>query len=161
MEVKKNGASIAQFVYDGDGRQVKATMSGATTLYAGAHYEVKGNEITKYYFAGASRIAMRRYITPQTITLNYFISDHLGSTSLLTNDTGALVSEVRYKPWGEVRYTKDNAALPTRYTYTGQRSYMSDPATGLGSAGFGLMFYNARWFDPQLGTFRSVILNQE
>ena len=59
MEVKKNGASIAQFVYDGDGRQVKATMSGATTLYAGAHYEVSGGNATKYYFAGASRIAMR------------------------------------------------------------------------------------------------------
>jgi hypothetical protein len=32
--------------------------------------------------------------------------------------------------------------LPTRYTFTGQYSY---------SAGFGLLFFNARWFDPALG----------
>jgi RHS repeat-associated protein len=30
---------------------------------------------------------------------------------------------------------------------------MSDDATDLGSLGFGLMFYNARWYDPALGRF--------
>ena len=30
---------------------------------------------------------------------------------------------------------------------------MSDEATDLGAAGFGLMFYNARWYDPTLGRF--------
>jgi len=52
-----------------------------------------------------------------------------------------------------VRYTTNNSTLPTRYTYTGQYSYMDDPATDLGGAGFGLMFYNARWYDPVLGRF--------
>jgi len=52
-----------------------------------------------------------------------------------------------------VRYTTANSTLPTRYTYTGQYSYLSDDATDLGGAGFGLMFYNARWYDPVLGRF--------
>ena len=30
---------------------------------------------------------------------------------------------------------------------------MDDDATDLGGAGFGLMFYNARWYDPALGRF--------
>ena len=30
---------------------------------------------------------------------------------------------------------------------------MTDEATDLGNAGFGLMFYNARWYDPSLGRF--------
>ena len=30
---------------------------------------------------------------------------------------------------------------------------MDDSATDLGGAGFGLMFYNARWYDPALGRF--------
>jgi len=38
-------------------------------------------------------------------------------------------------------------------TYTKQYSYIADDATDIGSAGFGLMFYNARWYDPQLGRF--------
>ena len=52
-----------------------------------------------------------------------------------------------------MRYTTPNSTLPTRYTYTGQYSYIDDSATDLGGAGFGLMFYNARWYDPALGRF--------
>jgi len=44
---------------------------------------------------------------------------------------GNIVTETRYreaslwdKPWGEVRYTTNNSTLPTRYTYTGQYSYI-------------------------------------
>jgi YD repeat-containing protein len=58
VEVKKNSVVIAAFMYDGDGRQVKSTVNGVTTLYVGGHYEVKGNEVSKYYFAGASRIEL-------------------------------------------------------------------------------------------------------
>ncbi|MFZ5821554.1 MAG: RHS repeat-associated core domain-containing protein, partial [Chloroflexota bacterium] len=64
--------------------------------------------------------------------------------------TGAVI-ETRYKAWGEVRYTTPEVTLPTRNTFTGQYSYVSDDATDLGSSGFGLMFYNARWYDPSLG----------
>jgi RHS repeat-associated protein len=39
------------------------------------------------------------------------------------------------------------------YTYTGQASYMDDPSTAAVTEGFGLMFYNARWYDPSLGRF--------
>jgi RHS repeat-associated protein len=41
--------------------------------------------------------------------------------------------------------------LPTRNAFTGQVSYVSDDATDLGSSGFGLMFYQSRWYDPSLG----------
>ncbi len=57
------------------------------------------------------------------------------------------------KPSGEVRFTTGNKTLPTRYTFTGQCSYVSDGATDLGNAGLGLMFYNARWYDPYLNRF--------
>ena len=96
---------------------------------------------------------MRKYIVPQTTTLTYLLGDHLGFTSLAVDaDTGDKV-ETRYKPWGEVRFTTANETLPTQYTFTGQYSHMSDDATDLGAAGFGLLFYNARWYDPTLGRF--------
>jgi RHS repeat-associated protein len=75
----------------------------------------------------------------------------LGSTSLAVDASTGDVVETRYKPWGEVRFTTASATLPTRYTFTGQYSYVSDSATDLGAAGFGLMFYNARWYDPMTG----------
>ena len=53
-----------------------------------------------------------------------------------------MVSELRYKAWGETRYA--SGSTPTKYQYTGQYSNMAD---------FGLLFYNARWYDPISGRF--------
>jgi RHS repeat-associated protein len=67
----------------------------------------------------------------------------LGSTSLTTDINGAPVAETRYLPYGEERWT--NEAQPTDFTFTGQRA----------EAGFRLMDYNARYYDPGLGRFIS------
>ena len=121
----------ADFTYDGDGRQVKSVINGVTTLFVGSHYQVENGVVVKYYFAGAQRIAMRK-----NGTLSYILTDHLGSTSMTTNATGALISQLKYKAWGETRYS--SGSTPTNYKYTGQRE----------EAGFGLYLYNARWYDP-------------
>ena len=47
-------------------------------------------------------------------------------------------------PWGTTRYTYGTS--PTTYQYTGQRVETS----------LGLLFYNARWYDPALGRFLSA-----
>jgi RHS repeat-associated protein len=103
-----------------------------------------GSTVTKYYFAGATRIAMRKYTIPQSMTVEYLLGDHLGSTSITTNANGTKVSELRYKPWGETRYM--GGSTQTSYRYTGQFSYESD---------FGLYFYQSRFYDPSIGRFSS------
>jgi RHS repeat-associated protein len=95
----------------------------------------------KYYYAGAQRVAMRTGSSANS-SVKWLLGDHLGSTSVTANYDGASPVTQLYKPWGEVRYS--SGTLPTKYTYTGQYSNMSD---------FGLMFYNARWYDPALGRF--------
>jgi len=77
--------------------------------------------------------------------VHYLFGDHLGSTSLVVDGAGRVVSEVRYRPWGEERYNR--GAPSTRYTYTGQYSHLAE---------FGLYFYNARWYSPTLGRFVSA-----
>jgi len=108
-----------------------------TTYFVGGHYEVVNGVITKYYYAGSQRIAMRT-----NGTLNFILGDHVGSTSLTTDANGVVISEMRYKAWGETRYA--SGTTPTKYQYTGQYSYASD---------FGLHFYNARWYDSGLSRF--------
>jgi RHS repeat-associated protein len=54
------------------------------------------------------------------------------------------VAELRYKAWGETRYTY--GTTPTTYRFTGQRE----------DATIGLYFYNARYYDPALGRFISA-----
>jgi len=136
--------SNGTFTYDGDSNRVKSVITtniGTTTTYfVGNYYEVSGSTITKYYYASAQRIAMRT-----GGTLNFIIGDHLGSTSLTTDANGVVVSEMKYKAWGEERYSSGNSS--TNYTYTGQYSYASD---------FGLMYYGARWYDDTLGRFSSA-----
>jgi hypothetical protein len=106
VEVKKNNVVIATFTFDADGKRVKSVMGTETILFVGAHYEVKnGSEITKYYLAGSTRIAMRKYTAPQPMTVEYMLSDHLGSTSLTADADGNKVLEIRYKAWGEIRAT--------------------------------------------------------
>ncbi len=82
--------------------------------------------------------------------------------NITTDKAGVKVSEMRYKPWGEIRYSW-TAGLSTTpayklssYTFTGQFSYMDDPTTSGVTEGFGLMFYNARFYDPALGRFTSA-----
>jgi len=108
-----------------------------TTYFVGSHYEVTNGTVTKYYYAGSQRVAMRT-----NGTLNYLLGDHLGSTSLTTDASGVVISELRYKAWGETRYALGTS--PTKYTFTGQYSYAGD---------FGLHFYNARWYDSSLSRF--------
>ena len=138
---------------------MRSTINGTTTYLVGTHYELTGSQVTKYYFARASRVAMQKYTIPQSMSVEYFLGNHLGSTSITTDANGAKTSELRYKPWGEIRYawTASLSTSPayelTKYTYTGQYWHMDDPSTAGVTEGFGLMFYNARWYDPSLGMF--------
>jgi RHS repeat-associated protein len=76
--------------------------------------------------------------------LVYFAQDHLSSTSIVMNDTGGLLSQNRYLPFGQIR--DDIASSPitqTDFGYTGQRN--------LGD--MGLMDYKARFYSPTLMRF--------
>jgi RHS repeat-associated protein len=73
----------------------------------------------------------------------YLHSDHLGSTSLVTDQAGDKVAEQRYEPWGGVRW--QDGVMPTDFGYTGQRA-----------EAFGLLDYNARYYSPLLQRFISA-----
>jgi hypothetical protein len=110
--------------HDFNDNRVRATVGGTTTLYIGAHFEWTGstNSMVKYYYAGATRVAMRT----GTSTLRYLFSDHpstalgtsLGSTSITTDASGNRIAELRTKAWGETRTTY--GTTPTQRRYTGQ-----------------------------------------
>ena len=73
------------------------------------------------------------------------LTDHLGSTSIKADGaTGAKQSELRYKPWGELRYASQPTTTGLRFT--GQRM-----------EGIGLYAYGAHWYD-QSGSSDSMNL---
>ncbi len=86
-----------RYSYDADGARVRKETKTEVTRYIGPHYEVTvaitNSQVlttTKYYDFGGQRIAVR-----QNGTLSYLHGDHLGSTSVATNNTGATTSTVR------------------------------------------------------------------
>jgi len=125
------------FSYDGDGDRVKKTTpGGATTYYVGDHYEVKNDESLKYLFAGNLRLIMIK----GTNTF-YFHKDHLGSTSVMTNNSGGVEETTQYEPFGSTR--EHTGTDMSGYKFTDQEL---DNETNLYN-------YDARLYDPVIGRF--------
>ncbi len=81
-----------------------------------------------------------------TANPKWLLSDHLGSQAITASYDGLTEEgEVRYKAWGEDRYT--SGTTPTSFRYTGQRSEMGT---------IGLYFYGAQFYDPVLSRFTSA-----
>jgi RHS repeat-associated protein len=137
------------FVYDGDGVRTTTMVTPydeeglpetptLTAYYFGGAYEVTGGNIKKYYNFGGQSI-----LRENDGSLKYLLTDHLGSVVAVTDDTGTLISEQRYLPFGGVR-TDVGSITQTDFGYTGQRNLDSE---------IGLMDYRARFYSSSLGRF--------
>jgi RHS repeat-associated protein len=137
----KTGNSVTtDFVYDsGGGRAKKTVTGGSTTYYIGDHFEIKDGVATKFIFAGNLRVAK---VTGTGI--KYFHKDHLGSSTVITDNDGNAIETAEYTPFGGMRdHTGSNASS---YKFTDQEF---DAASGLYN-------YNARLYDPVIGRFIST-----
>jgi hypothetical protein len=101
-----------------------------------------GHAWTSYDFAGSARIAMRVQVNGSTDQVYYLLTDPLGSTAITVGTNNSKVAEIRYKPWGETRYT--NGSTPTDYLFTSQRE----------EDYIGLSYFNARCFESSSAAAR-------
>jgi RHS repeat-associated protein len=70
---------------------------------------------------------------------SYYHTDHLGSSSVITNESGELVERTKYYPYGSRR----EGGEANKYYFTGQEF---DRDTGL-------YYYGARYYHPVFATF--------
>ncbi len=93
----------AQYFYDGDGTLVKSIVNGEVTYYVSRqfHLRVSGEEtrIQKYYPFGGQPIAVRTQANG-TDTLNWLLTDHLGSAQVTAAEGGAASGVQRYTAFG-------------------------------------------------------------
>jgi YD repeat-containing protein len=107
ISVNRVGTGTTTFAYDAAGIRVKTVHPGGKTSYfpfPGYEEEVNGSTTTRritYAIAGQT-VALRVQVvgTGGSNILYYLHSDHLGSTSLVTTTSGAVVggSAARYLP---------------------------------------------------------------
>jgi len=103
---------------------------------------------TTYYETQGGALAIRRAGYPADNGIFYILSDHLGSSSVLLAQDGTVLKRDYYYPYGGNRGAPYTDVTTRRFT--GQYHEAGLPG------GEGLSFYNARWYDPQLGRFVSA-----
>ena len=84
-------------------------------------------------------------VTHTPVAVHFYHPDHLGSASLVTDVAGAVAERVEYYPYGRPRY-EQRSGFESPYTYTDKEL---DGETGL-------MYFEARYYDPVVGRFVSV-----
>jgi len=143
---------ITSFVYDGDGGRVRKTTDDGrgtinSTTYIGSLFEKDSDGTTrKHIFAGANRVCtVTKDEARGTMDASYYHSDHLGSSSVITDASGNLAEHYEYTPYGTTAVSElvSRPSSLIRYLYTGKEL---DSTTGL-------YFYGARYYDPTIGRF--------
>jgi RHS repeat-associated protein len=156
------GTTTIGFVYGPDHQRAEQCVGGctnptATTLYLnGPGNEEKvtsGSSVTwNDYITANGSIVAERFNIAGTVSLLYFTGDHLGSPSVLTNSSGAVVERDSYDAFGKRRNANgtDNTACSitssTTRGYTEQE--MMDSVCEINM--------NARIYDPTIGRFMSA-----
>jgi RHS repeat-associated protein len=140
LSVKKDGQVTEEYFYDGEGKRIKKVDADSERvyIYGGLNVLFEVNTTTQmeavYIYGPTGQLAKR----VNDIT-EYYNTDHLGSTRLVTSESGITTEEIMYKPFGEQLSETDE-----RYTYNGKE---------LDETGF--YYYGARYYDPTVGRFIS------
>jgi hypothetical protein len=107
------------YTYDGDGRRVKKSNGKmywyASGLDAIAESDLTGALTAEYIFVNGRRAA--RLDLPAA-TVNYYFSDHLGSSNVVTGATGLIEDESDFYPFGGERVV--TASTDNPYLFTGK-----------------------------------------
>src|SRR3989338_590175 len=131
------------YIYDSSGQRIQSVSGGVTTTYPSKYYNIDSNgKVTKHIFAGDQLVATIEGTGPSA-TVKYIHTDNLGSTNVVTDDTGKVIENIDYYPYGSQRISNG--------TYTSQRQYIGQEYDELTK----LNYLNARYYDSNRGQFIS------
>jgi RHS repeat-associated protein len=142
----KTAGSIT-YLYDADGERFQKWQNGTgwKSYWRGTGSEVlaeggaAGNLTSEYVFFNGQRLA--RVDLPSN-AVHYYLSDHLGSTSLEVSASGVIENESDYYPWGgELQISNHDSG--NHYKFTGKER---DTESGLD-------YFGARYYSNGLGRF--------
>jgi len=144
-----HGADTWAYAYDALGQRASITEDGVTTQLVYdpigfgnlvGVYEDDGDPVANYIH-GVGLVSRSDPAGDRA----WYTFDALGSTSDLTDATGAEVNSYLYLPFGATLAATE--AIPNDFEFVGQWGVASDPT--------GLAYMRARYYDPALGRFHS------
>jgi RHS repeat-associated protein len=150
IQIKQGATVTASFEYDALNRRVRKTVAGVATEYLHDDItpvqEKRAGDVTQLITGPGiddylSRITTTTGTTPVTTARNY-LTDFLGSTTALADDSGMIKTTYGYEPYGEV--TISGEATANSFQYTAREN-----------DGTGLMYYRARYYHSKAKRFIS------
>ena len=157
-EVKKNGEVVSTYTYDPNGFRVEKVGSKGKIHYVpllngevGYRKEFSSNSEYSFIYVGGQHFARVDGVIGGEGKKYFYHNDHLGSALAVTDEQGNKVVERDFTPFGE----RINVDI---YDETNRDPAEDDSGfTGKDwDADIELYYFNARWYDSELGRFISV-----
>ena len=150
--IAQAGVFSDEFGYaDGGARLWKRVDQNPTNIqvWIGNLYEEKGGKVLYHVFAGSEQVCTfetNSYLmggSDSTKVGYYYHQDNLNSSSALSDHSGNQIEVDSYYPFGRTNTASPQAGFQVSRRFTGQ----------VFDAESGLYYYNARYYDPELGRF--------
>ena len=129
-----------------------------TTLYFdsfGVHAEflTGSGQWNEYLSVGNAMVGVRFLtLSTETVVVRYFHTDHLGSISVITDQTGAVSERLSYDAWGKRRYPNGADDPADAITSQTTRGFTNQEELSIG----GLVHLNGRVYDTLMGRMMSA-----
>jgi len=135
--------NVTTYKYDDTGARIIKKGNISEVVYFNENFIGRNGDVqSKHVFAGNSRIVTKITSTKSDTGIYYYHSDHLGSSNVVTNNSGAYHENIEYFPYGETwvegKASSSQGSLPYKFT-----SKELDTETGL-------YYYGARYYDSKL-----------
>ncbi|TCL70684.1 RHS repeat-associated protein [Hydrogenispora ethanolica] len=145
VKVDKNGL-VVEYTYNPLGQRVSKCIDGVKTRYVfeGTEpiLEKRSDGITRsYIYAVGKHLARVDGPIGSGTPVYYYHTDQIGSIKAITNQSGQMVWSAEYKPFGGIAIEQNTIEESHRFT---GKEYDADVS---------LYYFNARWYDPELGRF--------
>ena len=146
IRVEEGAAVLGEYTYNGLGQRAIKDVDGVTTVFV---YDFDGNIVaeslpdgtitTEYLYMGSNRLVR---VDVSSGDLYFYSNNYLGTPLLLTDDTGRVVWDADYQPFGEAAVNSASTVV-NDFRFAGQ---YFDQETGL--------HYNYhRYYDPKTGRY--------
>jgi len=148
-----SGSGTTNYLYDGDGRRVAKTGSKLYWYGSGseilAETDTSGNTQNEYVFFGGKRIAL----LPTGSTAQYYVEDSLGSSRVVTTNTGVVCYDADFYPFGGERAVTDTCAQ-NKYKFEGKERD-TETSNDIGQTN-GNDYFGARYYSNRYGRWLSA-----
>ena len=155
VKVQKNGQVVASYIYDPNGFRVEKVGSKGKIDYVpllngevGYRKEFSSGKEYSFIYVGGTHLVRVNGVIGGEGKKFFYHNDHEGSAMVVTDELGNKVVDRDFAPFGEKIKTSDREDPYPDVTEDGFTGKDFDEDIGL-------YYYNARWYDQDVGRFIS------